>query len=61
MRATVVAHTAMDADALATSVYVLGIDDGIRLIDSLDDAAALVLSRDGRLVESRRWGELRES
>jgi len=61
MRATVVAHTAMDADALATSVYVLGIDDGIGLIDSLDDVAALVLSRDGRLVESRRWGELRES
>jgi len=55
LRTTVVASRAVDADALATSVYVLGADEGVRLIDSLGDVAALVLSRDGRSIESSRW------
>lgn len=58
LRATVVAGKAVDADALATCVYVLGAGNGIRLINGLDNVAALVLSRDGRMAESGRWESL---
>lgn len=58
-RATVVAPTAVDADALATSVYVLGAEEGIRLIEDLDGVAASVMSRDGSSRESAGWASLR--
>jgi FAD:protein FMN transferase len=58
VRATVVAKQAVDADALATSVYILGPDGGVELIDSIDGVGALILTKDGEAVESRRWKTL---
>lgn len=49
---TVVAGRALDADALATAVMVLGVRRGVGLVESFGDAACLLVSRDGRIVES---------
>lgn len=46
LAATVVARTAMEADALSTAVYVLGAERGLELL-SRRGAAGLVLARDG--------------
>ena len=48
VRATAVAATCAEADALATALLVAGADDGARLADEWGVPAALV-SRDGRL------------
>jgi thiamine biosynthesis lipoprotein len=61
LRSTVVAENALDADALATSVYVLGAEEGIKLIDGIGGAGALVLTRDGKSIESNRWESLTNS
>lgn len=58
LRATVVAEEAVDADALATSVTILGLKKGIDLIDGLDGVGALILAPDGAVVESSRWSSL---
>lgn len=49
------AATAMDADALATAVFVLGTEAGCRLLETLPDAACLVLLRDGSRRASAAW------
>ena len=48
---TVVAPTGLEADALATAVFVLGPDDGMRLIGERPRTSALVVTEeaDGRL------------
>jgi FAD:protein FMN transferase len=52
---SVMAPTAAAADALATSVFVLGPEDGVRFVDRLRGSACLVLDRDGGQWKSRRW------
>jgi len=52
---TVVSTNAMDADALATSVSVLGPVDGLALIESLDDTECCVVTSSGKVVTSRGW------
>lgn len=44
---TVVAPTAMAADALSTAVTVLGLDEGLALIESIGDAEALIVTLSG--------------
>jgi thiamine biosynthesis lipoprotein len=41
---SVIAKEAVDADALATAVSVLGTEDGLKLIDSLEDTEAIIVS-----------------
>jgi thiamine biosynthesis lipoprotein len=50
---SVTAPTAMDADAISTTVFVMGPDRGVRLTDSLPRCECLVLS-DGDRKRSRR-------
>ena len=52
---TVLAPDAMTADALSTTVSVLGPVDGIRLVEAQPDVACLVVMSDGRQVRSSRW------
>jgi len=52
---SVTAPSAMAADALATSVFVLGPAAGVRFVDGLRGCACLVLDRDGGQWRSRRW------
>ncbi len=52
---TVRARTAMEADALATSVFALGPDDGPRWLAAKARADALVLTRDGQRRATSDW------
>ncbi len=54
---SVVAPTAMVADALATSVFVLGPEAGIAFIDGLHGCECLVVDRDGAQLRSRQWSD----
>ena len=52
---TVRAGTAMEADALATTVFALGPGEGTRWLAATTPADALVLARDGRRHETAGW------
>ena len=52
---SVLADTAMNADALSTSVFVMKPAAGIRLIDSMPSCECLVVSRTGKLYKSPGW------
>ena len=43
---TVLSPKCIDADALSTSLMILEIDEGIKLIESIDDVEALIILRD---------------
>lgn len=47
--ATIVGPDAVLTDALSTSVFVMGVDSGLRLIATLPDYEALVIDADGKL------------
>lgn len=49
MSATVLGPTAIDTDALSTSVFVLGVAAGLALIDRLEAFEAILISHDGRV------------
>ena len=49
---TVVADTAIDADALATSVFVLGPESGLQLIEDLIDTEALLVTKNKTVLKS---------
>ena len=52
---TVTAATTMEADALATAVFVLGPDEGVRLINGLDGCECLIMDRQGKQIRSPGW------
>jgi thiamine biosynthesis lipoprotein len=49
---TIIADSAIEADALATSVFVMGEKDGMELIDSLDGVECLLITPDKRIILS---------
>ncbi|MDO9516983.1 MAG: FAD:protein FMN transferase [Methanosarcinaceae archaeon] len=54
--ATVIADTAIDADALATAVFVLG-EDGVEMIKGLEGVECLIITDDKRIIRSSGFGE----
>ena len=50
--ATVIANTAMDADALATAVFVMGPERGMNLVESLPEVEALIITNRRQLMKS---------
>ena len=52
---TVLAGNAMDADALATTVFVLGPEAGRKFVERMSGTECLILRSDGRAVRSRDW------
>lgn len=57
---TVVAPSAVAADALATAVFVLGPGRGLPLIDSLPDCSCLIIDEANRQLRSRGWRRIAE-
>ncbi len=49
---TIVSETSVAGDALSTSVFSLGLDDGLRLIETLADVEAVFVTKDKRIVLS---------
>lgn len=44
MSVTIVADSTTEADALATAVFPLGVDDGMKLIESLEGVDGLIVT-----------------
>lgn len=49
---SIVARTSMDADALSTAVFVLGLERGLRLVESLPDVEAVFVRENREVVVS---------
>jgi thiamine biosynthesis lipoprotein len=54
---TVMAPSAMDADALATTVFVLGPGKGFSLIERMTDVHTIIVDRRGSVLISPHWPE----
>lgn len=52
---SVLAPSALQADALATALFVMGPRAGMRLLDSIPGCAALVVTREDQQLRSRGW------
>lgn len=53
--ATVVAPSVAAADALSTTMMVLGVQDGLALIENIPDASALLVSKDLQIYRSGKF------
>lgn len=49
---TIVTESSMTADALSTMTFVLGLDEGMKLVESLPDVEALFITNDQKLYAS---------
>jgi len=61
MSVTVAAATTIEADALATAVFVMGPDEGTQLINRLDGCECLIIDRQGSQSRSSGWGGITAS
>lgn len=52
---SVIAPTATASDALSTSLFVLGVDDGLALVTNLPETEAMIVDQDGRAHCSLGW------
>ena len=52
MSVTIVADNAFDADAISTSVFVLGKEKGLELIESLTGVEGLLITKDKEIINS---------
>lgn len=52
---SVLANTAMEADALSTSVFVMAPQKGIGFINSVPSCECLVINKEGNLLKSKGW------
>jgi len=52
---SVLAKTAMDADALSTSIFVMNPIPGIRFIDSIPNCESLIVAKEGEVFKSAQW------
>ncbi len=61
LSATIVAPVLAYADALATGVFVLGPEEGMKLVESQSGVHALIVTNDGRVLRSSGLGGARGS
>ena len=54
---TVIAKDAIDADAFATAVFVLGEEEGLEMIENVEGVECLIITEDRRLVYSSGFRE----
>lgn len=52
---SVLADTAMDADALSTSVFVMAPEKGVGFINAVPHAECLIVAKEGSLLKSSGW------
>ncbi len=50
---TIITDKALDADALSTTVFVLGPEKGLELIESLDGVEGLLITKDRKIIKSK--------
>lgn len=54
---TIISEKAIDADALATAVFVLGPERGISLINSIEQVGGLIITENRTIMKSSRFSE----
>lgn len=52
---SILSDSSMDCDALSTTCFLLGLDQGMALIESLEDTEALFITEDGELHRSSHF------
>ena len=52
---SVLAHTAMDADALSTSVFVMAPQRGIQFINNMPQCECFIVADKGNILKSKGW------
>lgn len=50
---TILSKESVDGDALSTSCFALGLDDGMKLIEMLDDVEAIFITENYELIDTR--------
>ncbi|MBN2110452.1 MAG: FAD:protein FMN transferase [Methanosarcinaceae archaeon] len=58
---TVISESAMDADAFATAIFVMGEEDGLEMAERLEGVECLIITADKRLVRSSGFSEYESS
>ncbi len=56
---TVISPTAFEGDVLSTTVFVLGLERGLELVESMEEVEALIVTRSNRVVESSGFSNYR--
>lgn len=54
---TIVSNKSIDGDALSTVCFSQGIENGIKLIDSLEDVEAVFIDKDGKIYRSKNFNK----
>lgn len=54
---TIVSDKSIDGDALSTVCFSQGIENGIKLIDSLENVEAVFIDKDGQIYRSKNFNE----
>ena len=49
---TIISDTSIDADALSTSLFVLGVETGLELIETIKNAEAVYITKDKKVIYS---------
>ncbi|MCQ6961977.1 FAD:protein FMN transferase [Methanolobus chelungpuianus] len=57
MSSTVIAGSAMDADAFATALFVMGEEDGMEMIEKLEGVECLIITADKRIIRSSGFSQ----
>ncbi|AJS61044.1 thiamine biosynthesis protein ApbE [Paenibacillus sp. IHBB 10380] len=57
---TILTDKSIDADGLSTSVYALGIEEGLKFIENLEHTEALFITKDKKIYASSGFQELLE-
>ncbi len=52
---SVMADSALKADALSTSVFVMKPSDGTRLMETLPNCSCFIVSKNGKTIKSSKW------
>lgn len=47
--ATIVSDSSLDADALCTCIYVMGVEEGMKLVDSMEGVDAIIITDDKKV------------
>lgn len=55
--ATVIADTCTEADALATAVFVMGYEEGLKLVESIEGVEALIIDSERNIYKSSGLGD----
>jgi thiamine biosynthesis lipoprotein len=51
---TILSESSVDGDALSTACFALGLEDGQALIDSLENIEAIFLTKDYKIIDTRK-------